>query len=48
MKKNPKKLRLSMETVKSLDLPSAAAALANDISSGCQETLKNIVCSTMP
>jgi hypothetical protein len=47
MKKQPKKLRLNLETLQSLELGDAAAALA-DISGDCQTTLVNIVCKAMP
>lgn len=47
MKKKSKKLHLSTETLKTLDLSTAVAGLA-DISNDCQETLKNLVCQTMP
>lgn len=47
MKKKPKKLHLSMETVKSLELSSAVAA-QKEMTDDCQETLVNIVCQTMP
>jgi hypothetical protein len=46
MKKKPKKLHLTMETVKALEL--STAVVGGDISGDCQETLKNIVCKTMP
>lgn len=49
MKKKPKKLHLSMETVKTLELSRAVAALNQDeMTDDCKETLVNIVCQTMP
>lgn len=46
-KKTPKKLLLSKETLKNLELAAATGA-AGDITEDCRETLKNIVCQTMP
>ncbi|HKH44871.1 MAG TPA: hypothetical protein VKM72_09440 [Thermoanaerobaculia bacterium] len=47
MKKKTKKLHLSTETLKTLELASTVGA-GGDITEDCQETLKNIVCQTMP
>jgi hypothetical protein len=46
-KRKSKKLHLSKETLKSLELASVAGA-KEEMTNDCQETLKNIVCQTMP
>jgi hypothetical protein len=47
MIKQPKKLRLNIETLKTLEMSDVTAALA-DISGECQTTLVNGICKAMP
>ena len=46
-KRKPNKLHLSKETLQTLELARIFGA-KEEMTNDCQETLKNIVCQTMP